>query len=62
MSNLKVIGGVIFNMDNVNRIYVNSKDELYVIYVSYKDGGHETLNTLKDPPIKMMVGKDDILL
>ena len=62
MSNLKSIGGVIFNMDNVNRIHVNIKGESYVINVSYKDGGSETLSTLKDPQTKMNVDEKDILL
>ena len=60
--NLKIIGGVLFNMDYVSRLIVNKLDDYYRIEVLYKDGLRETLNTQINTTVKFKTNNTSNLL
>lgn len=60
--NLKTIGGILFNMDHVFRLFVNKLDDYYKIEVLYKDGVKETLNTQINPTVKFKINNTSNLL
>jgi len=60
--NLKTIGGILFNMDHVFRLFVNKLDDYYRIDVLYKDGVKETLNTQINQTVKFKINNTSNLL
>lgn len=60
--NLKTIGGILFNMDHVFRLFVNKLDDRYKIEVLYKDGVKETINTPINSTVKYKINNTNNLL